>query len=197
MKIGITCLKNTVPLNYIKWVKKAGFEPVIIDRSSRLKRLNDCDGILFSGGGDIKYWFYSCKKLGNGDNALRDVFEYFAFLKAKHKPILAICRGAQIINVFMGGTLKDLNNAYMHSGEYDVFHPIYFKNKAYLINSQHHQGIDKLGDNLFAFGFFDECAELIKGDNILLCQYHPERIDHHIILREFKGIIKKNKHNLK
>ena len=197
LKIGITCLKNTVPLNYIKWVKKAGFEPVIIDRISHLNRLKKCDAILFSGGGDIKHWFYSSKKIGNGNNATRDVFEYFAFLESKHLPILAVCRGAQIINVFMGGTLKDLNNAYMHSGENDVFHPVFIKNHTYLINSQHHQGIDKLSDKLFAIGFYNECIEIAKGENILLCQYHPERINHHIILQTFKGIIKKNKHNLK
>ena len=196
MKLGITCLKNTIPTNYIKWVKKAGFEPVIIDRFSRLKKLNDCDGVLFSGGGDIKYWFYSNKKIGNGDNALRDVFEYFAFLKCNRLPILAICRGAQIVNVFMGGTLKDLNNAHMHNGKYDVFHPLFVKNKAYLINSNHHQSIDRLGKNLFAVGFFDESIEFVKGDNMILCQYHPERIDHHIILQTFKGIIKENKHIL-
>ena len=197
MKIGITCLKNTVPINYIKWVKKAGFEPVIIDRISRINKLKNCDAILFSGGGDLKYWFYSNNKIGNGNDASRDVFEYFAFLSAIHLPTLAICRGAQIVNVFMGGTLKDLNNAYMHSGEYDVFHPVFVKNRTYLINSQHHQCIDKLADNLFAIGIYNECIEIAKGKNILLCQYHPERINHHIILNALKGIIKKNKHTLK
>ena len=197
VKIGITCLKNTVPINYINWVKKAGFEPVIIDRISRLNRIKNCDALLFSGGGDIKYWFYSNEKLGSGSDALRDTFEFLAYLQGKHLPILAICRGAQIVNVFMGGTLKDLKNAYMHSGECDVFHPLLLRKNSFLINSAHHQGIDRLAPTLLGIGFFNDCIEIATGENVLLCQYHPERIDHHIILQTFKGIISKNKHTLK
>ena len=193
MKIAITCEKNSIPVNYIKWIKLSGMEPVIVDRFFRLKKLKNCDGIIFSGGGDIKYWFYSLIKTGNGNNALRDVFEYMAFHLTKDKPILALCRGAQIINVFMGGTLKDLNNAYMHIGENDVFHPMYLKNSSYLINSKHRQAIEKLATGFKVSGRFGDCIELAENEKIILCQFHPERLKDPIILNKFKNTIKRCK----
>lgn len=172
-------------------------EPVIVDRIFRLKRLKNCEAIIFSGGGDIKYWFYSCLKTGNGNNALRDVFEFFAFSLIKDKPILAICRGAQIINVFMGGTLKDLNNAYMHISENDLFHPIFLKKTSYLINSMHHQAINKLANGFTVLGTCGDVVELAENEKMILCQFHPERLNDPIILQKFKDIIKGCKHTFK
>jgi len=186
LKIAVTCEKNSIPINYIKWIKQAGFEPVIIDRFFRINRLEKCSGIIFTGGGDIKYWFYSSTKTGNGNNALRDVFEFFLFSKAKHMPVLAICRGAQIINIFMGGTLKDLNNAHMHIGENDVFHPLFTCKRSFLVNSKHHQAIDKLAPSFEVVGYYGDCIELAVNHNIILCQFHPERLNDRIILNNFK-----------
>lgn len=197
MKIAITCEKNSVPIHYIKWIKQGGMEPVIVDRISRLKKFKNCDGIVFSGGGDIKYWFYSCFKIGFGNNALRDIFEYFAFNLIKDKPILAICRGAQIVNVFMGGTLKDLNNAHVHIGESDVFHPIFCGKTSFLINSRHHQAIDKIASGFKVLGVYGDVIEIAQNESIILCQYHPERLNDRIILQKFKDIIKKSKHTFK
>lgn len=171
-------------------------EPVIVDRISRLHRLKNADGIIFSGGGDLKYWFYSVIQIGNAHNALRDVFEFFAFNLIKDKPILAICRGAQIINVFMGGTLKDLNNAHMHISENDLFHPIFVNKTSFLVNSKHHQGIDRLANGFKIVGIYGEVIELAENGSIILCQFHPERLNDHIILQKFKDIIKGRAHTL-
>ena len=144
VKVAIVSSKTVFPVNYIKWIKHTGLEPVVVTRFCHIHKLKNVDGIIFSGGGDIKHWFYSDKKIGNGKDVYRDILEYFIFKSYSFLPMLGICRGAQILNVFYGGSLKDLNNAHMHNGEKDVFHLIKHKNFTREVNSRHHQAIDKL-----------------------------------------------------
>ncbi len=196
LKVAIITDRKGYPVNYIKWIKKAGLEPVIIKRFGDMKKLKDADGIIFSGGGDIKHWFYSHKKIGNGKDVYRDLIEYHIFKSYPFLPILGICRGAQILNVFCKGTLKDLTNAYMHIGEGDVFHPIRSSKFTRLVSSRHHQAIDILADGFTAIAHCGEVIELARRNNIILCQYHPERCNDFYILRLFKDIIKKYGHKI-
>ena len=106
---------HSSPANYTQAVMRAGGIPVIIPPTTKgaqslLARL---DGIIFSGGADIHPEYYG----GNADNPnllphdrLRDQVELELIKHAitmKDLPILGICRGAQLLNVALGGSLLE------------------------------------------------------------------------------------------
>ena len=111
-KIGITdCGKFD---NYRRWIEmEYGVE--VIKLSMHLKNANEarnCDGLLFSGGEDLQPVLYGkpeyVEKFGLQEIIPeRDRFEYEVLEKtfADGKPVLGICRGLQLINVYLGGTL--------------------------------------------------------------------------------------------
>ena len=103
-------------------------------------------------------------------------------------PIFGICRGLQVINVALGGSLKqDIPN---HSVSSDTKrlngHKITIEKGNILydlmgqeteVNSYHHQAIDKLASTLEIIAQSeDETIEAIKGNQILAVQWHPERM---------------------
>ncbi len=118
------------------------------------------DGLILTGGSDINPKFYG--EAVNGSVNIdddRDVLEFAlikAFVDAK-KPILGICRGYQILNVYFGGTLiQHLENADTHKAtpEGDSVHKVTADNgslaeklysRSFYVNSAHHQAIKKVG----------------------------------------------------
>ena len=91
--------------NYLAALRAGGMEPVV---SMDLSLAKDCDGLLLPGGADVDPIHY-----GQENTASRkidpqrdhDELELFAMFRAMNKPILGICRGLQIINIALGGTL--------------------------------------------------------------------------------------------
>lgn len=148
-------------------------------------------------------------------NYKRDVFEaeiFKAFYKAG-KPIFAICRGCQFINIMMGGSVyQDLAtqnpDAYIrHSqganGCYPTHHVTVEEGsclyealggKAY-VNSRHHQGIKKVGEGLKVTAKAPdgviEAIESAEGSQIVAVQWHPENMwqEHPEMRRIFAGFI--------
>ena len=119
----------------------------------------------------------------NDDETYEDKLDYAlieAFYKV-HKPILGICRGLQVLNVYFGGTLKDrIPN---HEG---IRHDIKIKKDSNLyniynkeiinVNSSHVQAIDKLASNFKITAVSnDGIIEEIEDKNILGVQFHPEK----------------------
>ncbi|HCL83789.1 MAG TPA: peptidase C26, partial [Chitinophagaceae bacterium] len=112
IKIGITdCGKFD---NYRRWLEsEPGVE--VVRLSMHFQNAADtesCDGILFSGGEDLQPALYGkpeyVEEFGLQEIIpARDEFEYQVIEKALagEKPVLGICRGLQLINVFLGGTL--------------------------------------------------------------------------------------------
>lgn len=165
------------------------------------------DGIILQGGNDISSELYGEADLHiQGAQIFRDYFElallHFAF--EKNIPIFGICRGMQMLNVALGGSLhqhlhEDDWHMHIHSStgsfmEKDieqmlhVSHPIILKEKGILqslfrektevdVNSYHHQGIKTLGRELFveAVGM-DGLVEAVSNveKGILGVQWHPE-----------------------
>ena len=124
--------------------------------------------------------------------SLRSAFEaplFRAFL-AREKPILGICRGCQMINVLLGGTLyRDLTSqlGFVHSNG-EIRHPLFAEEGSVLaqlfgrefrVNSTHHQAVKDLAPGLHVTGrSIEGIVEAFEHDTlpILATQFHPERL---------------------
>lgn len=139
------------------------------------------NGLILCGGGDISPSFYNEENTSahNVDYNL-DLYEFDLLKKyvALKKPVLGICRGMQIINVFFGGSLyQHIENHKSNDG--DIFHPIIYNNKEFIVNSCHHQAVKNLGDSIIPTAFsLDGTIEAIKHKILPVygVQFHPERM---------------------
>jgi putative glutamine amidotransferase len=191
--------------NYPKWIKGDDADIEIIELSAENQnwdQIEDCDGILLTGGIDMHPQFYDSANrkypfAPDNFNEKRDEFEMHVFetaLNLEH-PILAICRGHQLVNVALGGNLiQDLGagNDIHKRGEEDKQHDIKTEPNTLLqqisgatghINSAHHQAIHDLSDELIANSYSPdgviEGAEWKEKEDkpwLLTVQWHPERI---------------------
>lgn len=177
--------------DYIKLVKKYNLIPLIIPFNDVNESiLSLCDCFMIPGGNDIDAKYYHSKNhpYSNLVDPLVDQldFKILNYAVKNKKPVLGICRGLQVINVYFGGSLvqhiksKEHENALNHHLKLNK--DTYFKNrfsKPYIINSFHHQKISKLGNNLIVEGTCKRAIELITHQSlpIIACQYHLEKID--------------------
>lgn len=180
--------------NYIDALKENDIEVIAtLDVDEAIK----CDGLLLPGGGDIDPVYYGEEMNGSDepdrelDKAQRDILD--AFVKAK-KPILGICRGMQLINIYFGGSLhQDLVTRDIHTRKNgnDSIHSVKsveegnlfekFYGKTFNINSAHHQGTKKLGKGLKEVLRSDDgvCEAVIHEElPIIATQFHPERMSY-------------------
>lgn len=172
--------------------------------------LPQLDGILFTGGYDV-----DPRRYGNaphpkveGIDIERDEMEVHLVQASvvKNKPILGICRGCQVINVALGGTLyEDLSDQFRG----DVAHDRHDKPRDYLahvvdvkaesllvnilasshaqVNSLHHQGVHRLAQELQVTATApDELVEAFEIPGHTFClavQWHPEELQAHEPMR--------------
>jgi putative glutamine amidotransferase len=151
------------------------------------------DGLLLTGGSDITPEFL---RQENVDPALidkddldpvRDRWEFDAISKALERglPTFAICRGIQVLNVALGGTLKlDIPSHRLPEQKDQDIQRLRYDGKAKHrfenVNSSHHQAIDRLaeGFEVEAWCADDDIIEQVRLRNYpfaLAVQYHPER----------------------
>lgn len=148
-----------------------------------------CQGLLLPGGVDIDPALYGHENMGSVEiNPERDKIELEAFERfmALGKPIFGICRGCQMINVLLGGTLfQDIPGHRQSEG--DMLHEshttdslligLYGEN--FTINSIHHQAIDRLGSGLRPVQWAEDgTIEAVRHESlpIFAVQWHPERL---------------------
>ena len=190
---------------YVSAVEKSGGVPLVLpycDGAELDRFVEECDGFFFTGGADVAPERYGeARSDACGEVEMkRDDLEFRAFEKIikTEKPILAICRGMQLINVALGGTLyqdipSEIKTEILHrqteplleiSHEVSVLPntPLFDlvgKNRV-AANSFHHQCIKSFGKGLLPMAKADDGiveAVYLDGARYLRAyQWHPERI---------------------
>ncbi len=161
-----------------------------------VQKADSATHLLLPGGGDITPAFFGQRNAGSRsiDTEL-DILQLQAlsFFMEQKKPILGICKGMQLINVHLGGTIRQhIGTAGTHEWkEGDKMHRVYhcgvnrgdFFFQLYgtgtRVNSAHHQAIDKLGRDLVPVcRAADSVIEGIMHTSlpVIAVQWHPERI---------------------
>jgi putative glutamine amidotransferase len=191
--------------SYYEAVERSGGVAVALPNTRKLKLvdklLSMVNGLLISGGNDVDPFFYGEKKKAVNLNITRerDLFEIELVRKAKarHIPILAICRGMQLANIAFGGSLYQdfrmepnfLNHTLEGSTIYNKKHLVIIEQssrlfgivgkKKVMVNTSHHQMVKKIAPGwvVSARSEKDGVMEGIepKGDVPMVCvQWHPE-----------------------
>ena len=189
--------------------------PLITDISQAEKLVSELDGIVFTGGEDINPELYGEKKLYDNVsiNDTRDASDMLLINAAldANLPMLCICRGMQLLNVALGGTLYQDIPTQVSSSIYHrdpscakyQYHTLYVnessvlyseivKSKTVLVNSWHHQAIKTPGKGVIvtATAVADgivEAIELEDNPYVIGVQFHPE-----LGMREFFDNLKYN-----
>ncbi len=210
--IGISCNQRRwageyyLRTEYVRAIVENRGTPLLIPVNQDSKVLADslefCDGLLLTGGGDLGPDFHHNRVpilLENVDEE-RDWFEIGLVRLALRsgKPILAVCRGLQVLNMALCGTLyhdidMELPNSGLHQPDSivrEASHPIYFRENTRLfkifgeealVNSAHHQAIKDLGKGLIVSAVSpDGVIEAVEEEEgfVIGVQWHPERLLH-------------------
>lgn len=202
--IGISSTKaSSVGINYVKSVRKAGGVPLIIpittDEVEIAKILETIDGLLMTGGEDVepaRYGEEAIPQLGKV-NPERDEFDLTLVRQAVSKgiPVLAVCRGVQVMNVAFGGTLyQDIPSqlpqshiGHKVSSGNIVAHSINIAEETLLyrllgktaeVNSIHHQSVKDVAPGFIVSAVSDdgivEAIEKTGSECVIGVQFHPE-----------------------
>jgi gamma-glutamyl-gamma-aminobutyrate hydrolase PuuD len=158
-----------VPADYVRAVERAGGRPILVPPSHDGidETLDAVDGLVFSGGSDLDPELYGQEAhpetLGVFAERDRAELELLEAALARDLPVLAICRGSQVLNVAQGGDLvqhlPDLVGDEKHKHTPGTFaeHDVTIEPGTRLaellgdhapVKSHHHQGLGRLGDGL-------------------------------------------------
>ena len=147
-------------------------------------------GLLLIGGGDILPAYYGGNIPSYNVNFVKDKLEFNLLHRfiGENKPVLAICRGFQLVNAFFGGSLKNVNG---HMGKQDVYHPVSACGEIFgkldRVNSAHRQAADIVPDNAKIVAVAPDLTieAAIYGENIFCAQFHPERMEQSVTEKIF------------
>ena len=192
---------------YEEAVRLAGGEPVRIELDQTpaqvMKQIERCDAVLLPGSkADVDPQKYGADRnlKTESPDSKRDTVDELLLQDAynMHKPVLAICYGLQILNVYRSGTLvQHIESSVNHSAGRAVerAHTVEVepnsqlativgadkKNAEVAVNSSHHQSADVVGDDLRVVarspldGVIEALEGTLPGHFVLAVQWHPER----------------------
>jgi putative glutamine amidotransferase len=208
---------HLVPDSYVRPVQGAGGLPVLlpVDPRAPARLVESIDGLLLIGGADLDPVSYGAARACGTETTYRDRDD-FEIGMVRHAlaagiPVLAICRGMQVLNVALGGTLvQDLTKAdgsNIHRRRLGTFdeaenHIMLVEGSlaaravgegVHVAHCHHHQAIEKLGEGLRITGRaveddLPEAIETIDGHWVLGVQWHPEARDESAILAAFVAV---------
>ena len=194
-------------LDYVEGVTGAGGVPVVLpptgNEGAAESVLHSLDGLLLSGGSDLDPGYYGEEPLPELGITLpeRDAFEMALVGQALRRgmPVFGICRGMQILNVALGGTLyqdlpsqwnRDVLKHRQDTPKWQPTHEVMVTDGSYMaevmgremvkVNSYHHQGVKDLAQGLVATGYSsDGVVEAVEAENLserwlLGVQWHAE-----------------------
>lgn len=190
---------------YFKALQKEGTEvlPLLYDTTSLKRKIEKADALFLPGGlGDLDPQLYGESKNHESVKVIKERCEFEwqlleQFLPTE-KPLLAVCWGFQMLNVFCGGSLyqhlpRDYPSSIQHEQIEDSHTPthlVHFKAGSHAeslfgvrslkVNSTHHQGIKELGKTCRAEGWAEddllECFYLEGHPFAWAVEWHPERL---------------------
>ncbi len=182
---------------YIRAVEAAGCEAVAVSVASS-PTLDDVHGLVLMGGTDVNPKLYGqvAEHHVDAPDDERDAVEWQLLSDALERdlPILAICRGMQLLNVHHGGTLIQHLGSARHDAEFEdkatVAHDVLLEPASHLaqimgttrlaVNSRHHQAVDRIGEGLRVCARDAEDTAVIEGLEqpnrrfLVAVQWHPE-----------------------
>jgi putative glutamine amidotransferase len=200
---GFRLLHFAAAVPYVKAVQRAGAIPIVlpvIDPSdaTEIERLLDAvDAVVVTGGCDVdpeRYGATAAPETGPVD-ARRDETELALCraLVARDQPTLCVCRGIQVLNVALGGTLTQHVPVHSRDDAYnESVHEVRLDPESRIaktlgtttlgVNTLHHQIVDTLGARARAVGWADdgtiEAIEVDGAPHVLGVQWHPELLRH-------------------
>ena len=200
--IGSSCGRTstgaaTLSANYTDAIARAGGIPVILptvaDSALASALIKTVDGVVFSGGPDLDPSYYG-ETFWNETvqvDTLRDISDLLLMRAAlaSGKPVMAICRGEQLMNVVLGGTLvqdipTQVDTMIRHSGgtrhrigveKGSVLYQL-FGEDSLTVNSSHHQAVKDPAPGVRVTAHADDgIIEAYEyGNQVIAFQFHPE-----------------------
>ena len=189
-----------VPEAYVHAIRRTGIEPVILaggDPAAARRALSRVQALLLIGGGDMDPSAYGAQPhpAVYGVDPDRDALEMELIHEARSAdlPVLAVCRGVQVVNVALGGTLiqhlPDVGGTMIHRDDTDptLAHDVKVTPGTRLAEicrvetvtgaSHHHQAVDRVGEGLVVSGRADDgVIEALEAERgwLVAVQWHPE-----------------------
>ncbi len=209
--VGLACgfgTDRSIAMNrdYPDAVERAGGAPVLIppmaDKAVLDRILSSLDGLVLTGGGDVDPSRYGARRIpecGPSDS-IRDESDLYLCREALNRdlPLLGICRGFQVMNAALGGTLyQDIGTQYGHAIEHQrhdapagQVHTVtvapgtrlaqILKKPSLGVNSRHHQALERPGEGLIisaaAPDGIAEGIEMPQNTFAVGVQWHPESL---------------------
>ncbi len=208
--------------------------PCLLSDSQTVEAVRRCDGVMLTGGDDIEPKLYAnslppkLRRTVSPSDPARDLSELLLIQEVfrQRKPLLAICRGQQILNVALGGTLisdiaAQVPGALNHSRldrKDKIVHKVALTPGSILnkisgkqtlgVNSSHHQAVGRLAGPLRPTAMSPdgvvEGLELAESAArwlpwVVAVQFHPERLfeEHDVFLEIFRSFTRAGKPKLK
>jgi putative glutamine amidotransferase len=228
-RIGLSCYPRTIDIStgptllhtlsrwYVERVVDAGGLPLllpVIDGDLAPGLVEGLHGLVLTGGGDLEPDRYHREPEAQtaGTDERRDAFEIALALAAleANLPMLAICRGIQVLNVALGGTLvqhvpRVTGTNHLRSDQWSQpVHEVslspgcrlalFLGTDRFPVNSLHHQAVGDIGSGVRAVGWGpDGTIEAVEVDDhpeVVAVQWHPELLsDDPVSARLFAGIV--------
>jgi putative glutamine amidotransferase len=173
-------------VNYRSALRGAGIEPV-----ENISALDGLDGLMLAGGNDVDPCIYGAERAPETEepDAVRDALERSLIEQAlaRDLPILGICRGIQMFNAALGGSLIQHIEGHRAPRQREV-HPVtiaqgsilesILNRNEFVVNSRHHQCVGKVAPGLAVTAKSPdgivEALELPGKQFVLTVQWHPE-----------------------